>query len=171
MMGIKLCRCKTVLATERGTSGFLGKMPCHSSMLSPPQELLTKAGLSNSIIFYAVQPPDKKELWYQAQTGFQDFHEVHLVMCELDHLQRIPLAPFCRVVKREGQLYWLFELSSLPGWAVGQRKQMVSGVSGLLCGWPELKRQREVLLHTSINANKGNLCLNKMFSPPTPCIF
>lgn len=46
MMCIKLSRCKAVLATERDTSGFLGKIPCHSSMLSPLKELLTKAGLS-----------------------------------------------------------------------------------------------------------------------------
>lgn len=47
--------------------------------------------------------PPEKELWYQAGMSFQNFHEVHLAMCELDCLQCIPLAMFGRVVKMEGE--------------------------------------------------------------------
>lgn len=123
-------------------------------------------------IFYAVPPPDKKELWYQAGVGFQVFHEVHLVMCELDHLQRIPLALLCRVVKIEGQLRWPLELSSLPGWAVGQTEKTNGFRSIRVALWVTwAQRTGRSSSNTSINANKGNLCLNEMFSPPPPCIF
>lgn len=125
-----------------------------------------------STIFYAVLPPDKKELWYQAGMGFQVFHEVHLVLRELDRLQGIPLALFCRVAKKEGRLYWSFELSSLPGWAVGQTEKKNGFWTIRVALWVTwAQRTGKSSSHTSTNANKGNLCPNEMFSPPPPCVF
>lgn len=118
MMCIKPSRCRTVLATERGYLRFPWENTLPFLHTVTFKRIADKGGVvAISTIFYAVSSPEKK-LWYHAGVSFENFHEVHLAMCELDCLQCVPLAMFGRVVKMEGELWWWFELSSLPGWAV-----------------------------------------------------
>lgn len=108
-----------------------------------------KGGLvAISTIFHEVSPPEK-ELWYLAGMSFQNFHEVHLAMCELDCLQCIPFAMFGKVVKMEGELWWWwFEFSSLLGWAVEPTEKTNGVWSTRIAPWVTWVQRTQKVLHT-----------------------
>lgn len=147
MMCIKPRWCRTVLATEKATSGFLGKIPCHSSMLWPLEELLTKARLSQ-----LAQSFMKCHLLRRSSDTWQGWAFKICMKCTWQCVNWTVYSvfhlPCLAVVKMEGELWWWFELSSLLGWAVEPTEKTNGFWSIRIAPWVIWVQRTLKILHT-----------------------